>query len=967
MLGENVWSEHYELSLELHDLAIEVASILGEFQAMNTWMEGVMANARTPLDQIKVYFIKIQSLASQNKLPEAIATGELILGKFGIHFPKNPTPDDFIAGINEISSLVGDRKILDLFALPQMEDPEKLAIMNIAACLIPACYNAGSPLFPLIIIFQVNFSIRFGNSPISCFSYTTYGIILNNITHDVPLCDMYRQLGYKLSIAPEAKPMRSSVFVTSGIFLLHRTSHLRETIPLLYSAYQTGMDTGALEFVGYAGYAICLNSFWCGENLLDIKSKINLYRESLIRVNQLTAANYCSIFLEITLNLIGNEKDIEAEKRENSSDEETILAQANASGDKTRIFYFYLHRMVKRFFLEETYLALEDSKRVKEYLAAGSGTIAELEFYFYYSLLLISNISKANTENILANPDWKEIETSQEQIKFWAQHAPMNHLHKWNLVEAEKSRVLGKRFEAEDFYDRAIQLANENTYLQDMALAYELYGNFWQRLDKKEFAQIYLQKAHYAYYNWGAKRKVELLENKYPTLAIQEKENNLFQKGSILSRTTTEKTTHIEANLSLDLFSILKASQIISKEIILDKLLTSLMKILAENAGAEKGFLLLAQGEKLNIETYWNANSNQLDMSKSILLEDSNLLSSSIINYIARTKKDLVLEDAAKDGKFQDSYIKTNKPKSILCIPLLNQGKLIGIVYLENNLTAGAFTKDRIEVLNILSSQAAISIENARLYSNLENLTKEKTKVTTEMEIARDIQTSLLPTKPILSGFEVATYMHTADLVGGDYFDVIHTDGREWFLIGDVSGHGVTAGLIMMMTQTAIHTILNSLNSKDPAELLSKVNKVITSNIHKMKLSKYMTLTLFLKEADGVIYYSGMHQDLLLYTAKNKKVEIIETRGSWVGYYDLYNEYEVDTFKMESNDVLLLFTDGVTESTNTKNEMFEIDGLVQILNENGNLSAENIKNKILNSLKEFKTDDDITFMVCKRN
>ena len=180
----------------------------------------------------------------------------------------------------------------------------------------------------------------------------------------------------------------------------------------------------------------------------------------------------------------------------------------------------------------------------------------------------------------------------------------------------------------------------------------------------------------------------------------------------------------MEANITLDFVSIMKASQIISGEIILEKLLTSLMKILIENAGAEKGFLLLEENNKLIIESSWNADSNKPRISRTQLIADNSMLSSSIVNYVTRTKQDLVIEDLSKEGKFKDLYITTNKPKSVLCIPLLNQGKLIGIVYLENNLTTGAFTIDRIEILKMLSSQAAISIENARLYSNLENKSK---------------------------------------------------------------------------------------------------------------------------------------------------------------------------------------------------------------------------------------------------
>lgn len=966
LLGTDAWLENYKMTLSLHELGAEVASLVGEFDLMDKWMEDLKQNAKTILDQVPMYFVKIQSLASQNKLPEAIKTGQLILAKFGIHFPESPTPDDFVKGMNEISHLLGERKVEELYYLPKMIDPEKLAIMNIAACLIPACYNAGSPLFVLVIILQVNYSIRFGNSPISSFSYVNYGILLNNIMKDVPMLDEFRKLAYRLGLEPDSKLMRSGTFTGIGLFLHHRTAHLKETIPILQSGYQIGLETGSFEFVGYSGYALSLNLFWSGEILPDLKTKIISYKEKLKEVNQLTAANYCSIFLDATLKLIGGENSLESNS---VTHQNKIIEEAITSGDRTRLFYFYLHRFFVHYLLEELELAKEDRIQLREYLSAGGGTIGEVNSYLYDSLLTLSSIS-ANKQSLplSENPEWKRIEENQAQLKTWAMYAPMNHQHKWNLIEAEKARVLGDRLVAQDFYDSAIELANKNGYTQEEALANELFAKFWIEQGKREFAYIHLRKAYYAYSNWGAKNKLTLLEKKYPALAAptNEGESDYFSGRTIISKKNTHSTTKMEANLSLDFVSILKASQIISGEIILDKLLGSLMKILAENAGAETGFLLLEENEKLFIETSWNANVNKTNITRTELHENSELLSSSIVNFVNRTKQELVIEDVTREGKLKDSYIRKNKPKSVLCIPLLSKGKIVGIVYLENNLTSGTFTKDRIEVIKMLSSQAAISIENASLYSNLENITKEKTRVTTEMEIAKDIQTSLLPTTPTLSGFDVATYMLTADLVGGDYFDIIHTEGREWFVIGDVSGHGVTAGLIMMMTQTAIHTILNSMETKNPSLLLSKVNQVITSNIHKMKLKKYMTLTLFLKEMDGTIYYSGMHQDLLLYIAKTKTVEIIETNGSWIGYYDLHNEFQVDHITMESGDVLLLFTDGITESINTDGSMYEINGLVKILNESGNESVEIIKQRILISLENFKTDDDTTFMICKR-
>ncbi len=974
LLGEKAWTQNYKLTLELYNLATESASLIGEFDFLNHCIDAITKNAMTALDQVDVYFVKIQSLASQNKFQDAIQTGQLILEKLGAEFPKNPTPDDFIKGINEISSLLGEKKPEDLFNLPKMTDPEKLAILNIGASLIPTAYNAGSPLFPLLIILLVNLSIRFGNSPISTFGYTNYGILLCNLMQDVLLSDAFRKLAHKLAMEPESKPFRSGTLTGIGIFLLHRTTHLKETIPLLQSGFQLGLETGALEIIGYTGYAICLNSFWSGEPLKQLRIKITSYRDTLQNLNQLTGANYCNIFLETTLSLL-SAKELELSTNpEFFLNDTSILEEANASGDRTRLFYYYLHSLSLHFILGDLTLAEKSAIKIREYLVAGSGTIAEAILYFYDSLIALTNLSeKEFVTNGNIPPDAQKIfdrvEENQKQLLHWSKYAPMNHLHRFTLVEAEKCRVLGKRLEASDHYDYAIELAQKNGFIQDEAISNELAFRFWLSHNKKEFAQIYLQKAYYSYSVWGANRKLENLQQNFPAqiLSIKDTGENYFQGGTILSGMTTTTTNRMEANLSLDFVSIMKASQIISGEIILDKLLTALMKILVENAGAEKGILLLDEKAQLSVVAAWDSKSKVFDFSNRTFNEDYSLLSSSVVNFVSRTKQNLVIENLSKEEKFKDAYITKNNPKSVLCIPLLNQGKLIGIVYLENNLITGAFTKDRIEVLKMLSSQAAISIENATLYSNLENVTKEKTRVTTEMEIAKDIQTSLLPKKPVLTGFEVATYMHTAELVGGDYYDVIHAGGKEWFVIGDVSGHGVTAGLIMMMTQTAIHTILNSVDANNPAELLKRVNFVISSNIKKMNLNKYMTLTLFLKEADGQIYYSGMHQDLLLYSAKNKEVKIIETNGSWLGYFELYNEYQLDSIKMESGDILLLFTDGITEATNTSNEMFEVTGLSKLLSEVGEESVEMIKEKILYSLKKYTTEDDITFMIFKKS
>ena len=967
ILSSTSWETNYDLCFKLHKESALLEYTTGNFDKGKSLFATTLANAVSNLDKAEIYSIEMNLYMTQGDFKTGIKSGLTALEILGLNVPSDPDELSKLIAIETkgVEEGLYNRNILALAEMQTIVDKEKIAIMQLLLDLWALAYlDANYTLLGYNVLRITNMSLKEGNTALSAFGYVAYGLSLAG-------AGKYEEAFALGSLAIKLNEKFNNSALTGKInnLFCHAINpynrHLKTNVPYYQASYHACMLCGDLTYGGWALFFIIWTKLEMGENLSVLSETADKYLPSVEKINDLNMTYGFQVIQRLMWNFLGRTTNIYGFTDEILDEEKSMGLWKSNNFDHGINWYSYSKAQL--LFLydkpEESYKLL---KSVEEKLASNIGffPVTKHNFYFCLSITSIYHYKSEEEKAELL----KVLKTYQEQMLKWAESGPENFLHKYKLVEAERLRITGSFFEAQKFYDESIELANKNGYIQDEAIANELCAKFWLEFGKKEFAEIYFKKAHYAYSVWGAKRKTDLLEKNYSNFISRQPEQNrnYFSGGTIISKTTPQKTTRMEANITLDFVSIMKASQIISGEIILEKLLTSLMKILIENAGAEKGFLLLEENNKLIIESSWNADSNKPRISRTQLIADNSMLSSSIVNYVTRTKQDLVIEDLSKEGKFKDLYITTNKPKSVLCIPLLNQGKLIGIVYLENNLTTGAFTIDRIEILKMLSSQAAISIENARLYSNLENVTKEKTKVTTEMEIARDIQASLLPKKPILTGFDIATYMHTADLVGGDYFDVIHTEGKEWFLIGDVSGHGVTAGLIMMMTQTAIHTILNSLNSNNPAELLRKVNKVITSNIQKMKLSKYMTLTLFLKDADGVIYYSGMHQDLLVYSAKKKKVEIIETKGSWLGYFDLHNEYEVETLTMESGDVLFLFTDGITESTNIKNEMFEIDGLVKILNEVGDQSTEEIKTKILESLKEFQTDDDLTFMICKR-
>ncbi len=236
-----------------------------------------------------------------------------------------------------------------------------------------------------------------------------------------------------------------------------------------------------------------------------------------------------------------------------------------------------------------------------------------------------------------------------------------------------------------------------------------------------------------------------------------------------------------------------------------------------------------------------------------------------------------------------------------------------------------------------------------------------------EMALAKKIQIALIPNRPQIPGFELSASLSPAEEVGGDYFDVFAAEGRHWLAIGDVSGHGVPAGLIMMMAQTAVHAALRRGPDMDPAALLSVVNETLTENIHRLGESKYMTLTVMESLGNGEFRFAGLHQDLMVYRAADGAVEEIETRGAWVGLMeDIRDICSVDHLVLEPGDVLLLFSDGVTEAVGPSGDMFGQDRLAAVLRETGSGSATEIRCAVEEAISDHVRDDDVTLLVCKR-
>ncbi|MEO6860594.1 MAG: ATP-binding protein, partial [Microcoleus sp.] len=356
---------------------------------------------------------------------------------------------------------------------------------------------------------------------------------------------------------------------------------------------------------------------------------------------------------------------------------------------------------------------------------------------FYHSLILLALYPQAEPSQ--QKQYMLAIEQNQANLREWSDCAPQNFLHKYLLIKAEQARVFGNVLEAIEYYDQAIQGAKDTEYLQEEALANELAAEFYLGWGKEKFAASYLQEAYYCYAHWGAKSKTDDLKKRYPqllTAILQSPQNRFILQETLISNSNrssishqTIPSTHSSSSSiseSLDFATILKASQALSGEIQLDQLISTLVQIVMKNAGADKCNLILVKGENLVIEATaalgGEMTNNQAVARRMIPVESSQDVPTSIINYVSRTLEIVVIDDAfAQTSLALDAYIQKQKPKSLLCAPIVNQGKLIGIIYLENRLTQGVFTSDRLQVIQLLMAQAAISLENAQLYNQLED------------------------------------------------------------------------------------------------------------------------------------------------------------------------------------------------------------------------------------------------------
>jgi len=729
LLPENCFETHYHLSFELYKGRAEVEYLNGNLEAAERWIAQSLENAKTPLEKADVYNMAIVQYTLQAKYPEAIQSGRQALALIGIDLPEKDLEASLDAELAVSTEILQNRSFEWLSQLPIMTQPEQKMAIKLLISMGPPTYRSHQRLWSVICAKAVNLCLQYGNTPEIGYIYPAFGGLRGYALNNYQGTDKLLEITLQLIQGFNNKSAESVAYLMIGSSLRHWSHPLSVATEDYLSSYRVGLESSNLQYAAYAfGHnmycrfyqSVPLDQLFAEitESLKFSQKHKNQWAIDLIMGGQAIVADFMG----------SQEKENLLEHIPYHSENE-YLEQCNIHKNWQVICIFNILKMQVLFYFDRLEEALEYGKQADAEIinVAPQGLLPYAHHLFIYALLLTSLYPTASEEQKLDY--WQKIETYQNQIEVWAQNCPDNFLHLYCLVKAETARITRDYSTTIEHYNLAIAAAKANGCLQEEALANELAAKFYLNWGKEKIAQDYLINAYYSYARWGAKAKVQDLERRYASLLLpilQHQQIALSPTETVFvadaSSTFQVSGTHSSTSsgsssisATLDLATVLKASQTLSSEIQLDKLLATLLHTVLENAGADKGVLLMPRQEQWFVEAI--ATVDQPAQVTSIALSDSQEIPHSLINTVRRNLQPVVIVEASAHPNLEtDMYVVQQQPKSMLCTPILHQSKLVAILYLENQIMVGAFTRDRVELLNFLCAQAAISLENARLY-----------------------------------------------------------------------------------------------------------------------------------------------------------------------------------------------------------------------------------------------------------
>jgi predicted ATPase/signal transduction histidine kinase/ActR/RegA family two-component response regulator len=727
LLPTDCWQAQYRLTLDLYTNATKIAYLQGDSKRMIATSTVILTFTEDMLDKIDVYRLQIARLTAMGKMLEAIEVGRNVLTELGVDLPIYPDEIAITTAMQKVDCLLVDREIEELIDLPVTSDRQAELTIELLADLGAPIFIGMPRLIPIIAAKMVELSVKYGNAAASAMGYINYGLAL--ITHN-RLDDSYK-FG-KLAVAfasKHATKFHGRVDFLFVIWILHRKEEIRKNSYRLQQAYVSSKENSSIITAGYNISSYFDFELLRGTKINDWIEEIPSYSEELRQIEQFSARSYLQIKQQVALNLISSDSQLDILVSD-IYDEAVAIPHHLLDGDRTALAYVYIYKLMLAYLFGNYEAAVASITSGEQYLMSLAGMILVPVFNFYAALTYLAILPDRSPEQ--AEDLLDRINEYQYLLQDWARNAPMNYLHKWQIIEAEKQRVTGNKAGAIELYDLAIAGAKEYEFYNDLGLAQELAAKFYLDWGKTEIAKSYAIDAYYSYARWGAIAKSEHLVTLYPQLLDRIGNDGNIDRVSMGDRIV--RSAGEDGIESIDLAALLKVSHAIAKEQQIDRSIEILLNSLMAEAGADKCVLLLRQEREIQVVA-----ATELGMeTKFIAAGDgfNELIPMTLIGTVERTiEVSIITFDRLDPQVAIDPYFRSHQPQSILCIPVLHQGESIGILYLENYLNIAAFTNSQIEILQLLTAHAAISIENSKMFASLERRVTERT---IELERAKE-------------------------------------------------------------------------------------------------------------------------------------------------------------------------------------------------------------------------------------
>jgi predicted ATPase/GAF domain-containing protein len=725
LLPAAAWDVQYDDTLALYLEHGECEYLIGRFAEADQIFDAVLAHARSMTDQSRVYSMRVRLYQLSGKFHDALAAALEGLTLFGVNFPAG---DDevralFAAEQREIEVNLRGRSVAELIDAPEATDPEVRALLSLLVYSFSCAYQVRPALFPLFVLKAMNVSLRHGNAAESCIAYGGYSRLLVTLLGDIARGFEFSEMSLRLNEKFNDARSKGMLLFLHAAFIRYWHKPMQSCAPLLEQAFAACRDVGNLLYASFSLGQLIWMHLDRGMPLAHVRKLSAQYLDFHRRAHNEPMYHVLRLIEQFASALGGGTRGLTVFDDE-SFDEAASLAVLTAARFNTGVAYHRILKMMAEYAAGDYAAALASAREGAAVLRQVEALPIEATFRFYHALTLAAQYP----EDLSAARD--EFETAlaaeAQKLALWAQSCPENFEHRYALVVAERARIAGQDLEAMRAYEHAIRSARTHGFIQIEALANEVAARFYRARGFDTSAGAYLRAARDAYARWGADAKVRALDKVLAKVLDQALAADPAQSTQVAAPLPSASApSSVE---QLDALAIAKASQAISGPIVLDQLLDTLMRVVLEHAGAHRACLLLARKERLTPVADASVEHERIDVKTrgdGSPLQAS--LPTSILAYVRRTRDKVILADATQPGPFAaDEHLHLTKPKSVLCLPIVRQAELIGLLYLENTLVTHAFTPDRLAILELLAAQAAISLDNAQLYADLERENSER-------------------------------------------------------------------------------------------------------------------------------------------------------------------------------------------------------------------------------------------------